>query len=582
MDGFLLLDRDLRVVYANPPADVAATLHERHPLRVWLSWSGTEVERRFRAALKSGRPEYFEHFYPAAALCAEIHAYPSDEGLAVYFHDTTERRRAESEHARIERAYLAALSNTPDLVYVFDLNHRFTYANQALLTMWGRTWEDSIGKNCQELGYPDWHAAMHDREIETVVAKKAPIRGVVPFSGTHGRRFYDYIFVPVFGNDGTIEAVAGTTRDVTEQHHAEEALRTSERRFRALVEASSDVIYRMSPDWREMHQLQGRDFIPDTEVPDPDWMEKYIHPDEQARVFAAIQEAVHARSVFQLEHRVLRVDGSPGWTFSRAVPLLDPDGQIAEWFGAASDITPRKQAEEALIRTEKLASLGRMAATIAHEINNPLESLTNLLFLARTAEGLPDPVRRHLELADTELKRVAHITRQSLGFYREFNAPARISLNDLLESAIDLLRSKINSKKATIQTEWRTDMEVTAVAGEIRQVLSNFLSNALDAIPREGVIRIRTSRCLWKAIPSVRVTVADYGNGIDRASRQHLFEPFFTTKGTFGTGLGLWVSRQIIEKHRGVIQVRSRSTGPVTGTAFSIVLPVESRLRSSA
>src|SRR5579875_278036 len=136
----------------------------------------------------TGEAQHFEHHYTdeGLALWLEIHTYPSEAGLTVYFHDASSRRRERADSARVERAYKAALSNTPDLVYVFDLSHRFTYANEALLTMWGRTWDDSIGKTCLELGYPDWHAAMHDREIEQVVATKASIRGVVPFSGTQG------------------------------------------------------------------------------------------------------------------------------------------------------------------------------------------------------------------------------------------------------------------------------------------------------------------------------------------------------------------------------------------------------------
>jgi PAS domain S-box-containing protein len=127
------------------------------------------------------------------------------------------------------RLYETILSNTPDLVYVFDVNHRFTYANQALLTMWGKTWEEAAGRNCLELGYEPWHAAMHDREIEEVIATRKPIRGQVPFTGTHGRRIYDYIFVPVVGVDGEVEAIAGTTRDLTEQKRIEEELRRANR-----------------------------------------------------------------------------------------------------------------------------------------------------------------------------------------------------------------------------------------------------------------------------------------------------------------------------------------------------------------
>jgi PAS domain S-box-containing protein len=149
--------------------------------------------------------------------------------------DITDRKRGEETLARItaaseqqRRLYETILSNTPDLVYVFDRHHRFTYANQALLTTWGKTSDEAIGKNCLELGYEPWHAAMHDREIDHVIATRQPIRGEVPFTGTQGRRFYDYIFVPVFGIDGEVEAIAGTTRDVTDRKRSEDALRQSQ------------------------------------------------------------------------------------------------------------------------------------------------------------------------------------------------------------------------------------------------------------------------------------------------------------------------------------------------------------------
>ena len=159
------------------------------------------------------------------------------DGILVQGIDLTERKRAQAELARLtaeserrRRLYETALSNTPDLVYVFDLQHRFMYANEALLAMWGRTWDEAIGKTCLELGYEPWHAALHDREIDQVAATRCPIRGEVPFTGTSGRRTYDYIFVPVIGAGGEVEAVAGTTRDVTDRKAMEDALRDADRR----------------------------------------------------------------------------------------------------------------------------------------------------------------------------------------------------------------------------------------------------------------------------------------------------------------------------------------------------------------
>ena len=262
---------------------------------------------------------------------------------------------------------------------------------------------------------------------------------------------------------------------------------------------------------------------------------------------------------------------------SRWVVQRDKSGQACGVMEINNDITAHKRAEEALLRSEKLASVGRMAATVAHEISNPLAAVTNLLFLANSVNDLPEAARQYLEMADAELKRIAHITRQTLGFYRESNAPVPTSLNAVLESAIDLQKSRIKTKRAVIEKQWNEDVEVTAVVGELRQVFSNLLANSLDAIDEEGIIKLRVSTGVASknGDHSVRVTVADNGNGIDKNSRQHIFEPFFTTKGAVGTGLGLWVSKQIIDKHGGTIRMRSSTNGGRRGTVFSIILPVE-------
>lgn len=178
--------------------------------------------------------------------------------------DITQRKADEEAMSQVRsrseqqlRLYLTILAATPDLVYVFDLNHRFIYANQALLTLWGRSWDDAIGKNCLELGYEPWHAEMHDREIEQVIATRQPIRGDVPFTGTHGRRMYDYIFVPVLNGTGEVEAIAGTTRDVTDRKEAEDALRDADRRkdeFLAML--AHELRNPLAPISNAMHLLR--------------------------------------------------------------------------------------------------------------------------------------------------------------------------------------------------------------------------------------------------------------------------------------------------------------------------------------
>jgi signal transduction histidine kinase len=351
-------------------------------------------------------------------------------------------------------------------------------------------------------------------------------------------------------------------------------LHHSEERFRALAAATSDVLYRMSPDWSVMCYLDGGKFIDDTNGPDHGWLLHYIPPEDQPLVLSTIEHAIRTKTCFELEHRVLRCDGAIGWTFSRAVPLLNEHGQIKEWFGAARDITNRKAAEEALLRSERLASLGRMATTISHEINNPLEAMINLLFLAEHTEGLPAQARGFLDEVEAELGRVAHITRQALGFYHEPCAATEVCLDALVNSALDLLKRKLDIKHVTIDRQFRERRKITAVGGELRQVFSNLLVNSFDAVCEHGTIKIRISRSWSRAgRRAVRVTIADNGVGIPPASRQCIFEPLYTTKGTIGTGLGLWVALQIVEKHGGKIQMRSCVDGPHRGSTFSVLLP---------
>lgn len=244
------------------------------------------------------------------------------------------------------RLYETILRATPDLVYIFDLQHRFTYANPALLAMWGRTWDEAIGKTCLELGYEPWHAEMHDREIDQVVATREPVRGDVPFNGTQGRRIYDYLMVPVIGPDGEVEAVAGTTRDVTDRKELEEAQRKSEERLSAMVNATSDLIYRCSPDWSQVQIVGGSALVGNPGILPPDWMATYLHPEDRALVERAIAEARVSDDTFHAEHRVAREDGAWAWVSSRAVPIRQADGRVTEWFGAATDISERRRHDE--------------------------------------------------------------------------------------------------------------------------------------------------------------------------------------------------------------------------------------------
>jgi two-component system NtrC family sensor kinase len=237
-------------------------------------------------------------------------------------------------------------------------------------------------------------------------------------------------------------------------------------------------------------------------------------------------------------------------------------------------IIVRKKAEQALIGSEKLASAGRMAAVLAHEINNPLAAVMNLLFLAQTTAQLPELAHRYVEMADNELKRIAHITRQTLGFYRESSAPTTFLVVTLLNSVIDLLQAKMVSTQVIVESQCDDLLQISAAFGELRQVIANLVLNSLDALGEDGRVTLRAckSRNPLDGSSRIRITVADNGSGISAEVLPRIFEPFFTSKGLTGNGLGLWVGKQIIEKHGGSIWVRSRTCEP-HGTTFSIVLP---------
>jgi two-component system NtrC family sensor kinase len=248
------------------------------------------------------------------------------------------------------------------------------------------------------------------------------------------------------------------------------------------------------------------------------------------------------------------------------------------------EMQQRQDAEAALLRSEKLASMGRMAASIAHEINNPLSAVMNLLFLARNTPDLPQSARDYLETANGELMRMAYITRQTLGFYHHDAVPTRSSAAALLDSVVGLLRARARAKNITVNTECPEGLQVLGIFDEQRQVVANLLLNSLDAVRENGTVRLRASAssCAFEGRPCIRITVADSGKGIPKAAIQQIYEPLFTTKGSIGTGLGLWVSKQLIEKHGGAIRVHSAVDGDRRGTTFSIMLPLEARTPVSA
>ena len=254
--------------------------------------------------------------------------------------------------------------------------------------------------------------------------------------------------------------------------------------------------------------------------------------------------------------------------------------EAVRWVGAiAVETTDRKRAEDTLRKTEKLAAAGRLAASIAHEINNPLESVTNLLYLLRRQPSLDEQAIGYTALAQQEIARVAEMTQQTLRFYRQSTLPAVANIAELMDSAVALYAGRLVTLQIEVVRKHGTDVDLYCYSGEFRQLLANLIGNAVDAMTKGGRLwlTVRRSRSWVDGSPGIRVFVADNGCGMTRATRQHMFEPFFTTKETTGTGLGLWVSSEIIAKHHASVKVASRPAEEAgsrpSGTVFMLFFP---------
>ncbi|HET9365121.1 MAG TPA: PAS domain S-box protein [Candidatus Angelobacter sp.] len=305
-----------------------------------------------------------------------------------------------------------------------------------------------------------------------------------------------------------------------------------------------------------------------------------LHPDE-TMILGKIRRG---EKIDHFETVRVRKDGERIEVSLTISPVRDKNGIIIGAAKIIRDITESKKIERALRTTEKLAAAGRLAATVAHEINNPLEAVTNLVYLAKRDLSDRKKVEHYLQLASRELDRVSHIARQTLGFYRENSQPTAVNISQILNDLLFLYETRLQSRKIKVVKQYDKPIEITALAGEIRQAFSNLITNAIDAMPSGGTLLVRaTESHAWSnsCQPGVRITILDTGSGIKPQHKNHLFQPFFTTKADVGTGLGLWITRTIIVKHHGQIRIKSRSGSKVHGTAFSIFLPLQTEVLKS-
>jgi PAS domain S-box-containing protein len=354
---------------------------------------------------------------------------------------------------------------------------------------------------------------------------------------------------------------------------------SEEDKFRTLAENLPQMIFACDAEGRKNYCCQRyltyTGFSSFEEI-DRHWL-TIIHPEDQKAASYAWAEAMEKKTTYLAEYRMRRYDGAYRHHLARAVPTISRDGQISGWVGTITDVHEQKANENTLRRTEKLAAAGSMAAALAHEINNPLASVTNAIYLALQDPGLTPTTRQYLKVADRELNRVAQIAAHSLRFHQQSDSARSARLGDLLDSVATLYLDRIHILAIDLVRDYRTDAELICRVDDMRQAFAQLIGNALDAMPRGGRlrIRIRPSRSWDQAGASgFRIVVADTGNGIAPDFLPHVFDAFTTTKKPIGTGLGLWVVDDIVRKHRGRISIRSSVDSRRHGTVVSVFLPL--------
>jgi len=295
-----------------------------------------------------------------------------------------------------------------------------------------------------------------------------------------------------------------------------------------------------------------------------------------------IASVTHARHVLAMADELLLTSrrGVAHPIDLTGAPILDRRGNVLGVAVVFRDVTQRRQTEQTLRSSERLTQAGRLSATIAHEIRNPLDTVSNLVYLLQ--HDNPNPTQaQYLAMAGDEVARIAQITSQLLTFHRESRTPVLVNLTEVLESVLAIFAPQIKQNHIAVIKRFDTGRNVRGFPGELRQVFSNLVGNALEAIARGGTLVLHTresSLAFNPEVKGVRVTVLDTGAGIPAGVRKNLFAPFYTTKGEKGTGLGLWISRSIVEKHEGTIYFVSRTTDGNSGTAFSVFLPFKQKL----
>ena len=451
----------------------------------------------------------------------------------------------------------------PDAVLRLDPEGRIVYANR-LARKLGRIQPENLNRERAWELYPQLAGTEVDRAYHEAVSS-GQAQQVDEF---HYQPLDAWLEVAILPME---RGVVAHIRDITSVKETEAARDELAERLQQVLDTTNDSVMTVDRDWRINYMNRSaRELL----APSGDVL--------GTKLWESFPAATRKDTPYMDTHTRAMNDGIAGefesyypeplnlWVSVRVCPSRDG---IIVFF---KDVTRQKQAAEALMEAEKLAAVGRLASSIAHEINNPLEAVTNLIYLARDQAVLPE-TRQYLDLADKELRRISIIANQTLRFHKQSTHPQAINCAELFSTVLSIYQGKLKNSNIKVEKRKRAHQSVVCFEGEIRQVLSNFVGNAIDAMPSGGRLLVRSREATdWRTgRKGLVLTVADTGSGIDPRIKSKIFEAFFTTKGMAGNGLGLWVSAEIVKRHGARLRIRSSQRNPHTGTVAALFLPFQ-------